>query len=170
MIRKIAIIVLGVTLAACGYKMSGRYNGLSEHIRTIAVPTFTNQTLRSGLEQTLTSAVKKEFLQRGSYRIVSDPAAADAVLGVKILNYSITPIGVKGKNVGTVFLLMIELDIQFTDRRNDKVLYKDGRFVIREEYALSDRAVDFYIEDAPAVERAARTFAASLVATLLESF
>ncbi len=169
MIRKIAIILLGVTLAACGYKVSGRYNGLPEHIRTIAVPTFTNQTLRSGLEQTLTSAVKKEFLQRGSYRIVADPAAADAVLGVKILNYSITPIGVKGQNVGTVFLLMIALDIQFIDRRNDTVLYKDGRVVIRAEYALSDRAVDFYIEDAPAVERAARTFAASLGATLLES-
>jgi len=170
MIRKLVIIILGIALAACGYKVSGRYNGLPEHIRTIAVPTFTNQTLRSGLEQTLTSAVKKEFLQRGDYQIVADPGAADAVLSGKIINYSITPIGIKGQNVGTVFLLTIELDIEFTDRLNDKVLYKDSRHIIREEYTLSDRTVDFFIEDAPAIERAARTFSAGLVATLLESF
>jgi outer membrane lipopolysaccharide assembly protein LptE/RlpB len=170
MTRKLILIVLAAALAACGYKVSGRYDGLPEHIRSIAVPTFANQTLRSGLEQALTAAVKKEFQQRGRYAITADPAAADAVLGVTIRSYAITPIGIKEQNVGTVFLVTIVLDIQFTDRREDKILYKADGFVVREEYALSDRTVNFYIEDDPAVQRAAQAFAASLVPTLLETF
>jgi outer membrane lipopolysaccharide assembly protein LptE/RlpB len=165
------VAVLGALLAgSCGYKVSGRYTGLPEGIQTIAVPVFDNRTPKFELEQILTAAVKRELAERSNRQVISDKETADAVLTGTILSYSITPIGIKSENVGTSFSVMIVVDVSFYERKTGKVLYANPSFVIREEYTLSNQTKDFYLEEGPAIERASRSFAASLVPTILESF
>lgn len=171
MIKKgVLLILLTFVLVACGYRISGRYTGLPEHIHIVAIPGFENQTLQPDLDQILTDAVKTEFIQRGPYRIVAAPEEADAVLEGSIKSFSLTPIGVKRQNVGTTFLVMIVVDVSFTDRKTGNVLFTNPDFILREEYTFSERYVDFYLEEGPAINRAAREFASSLTSTILESF
>jgi hypothetical protein len=54
--------------------------GLPPAIKTIAIPALKNETARYRIEQRLTEALVKEFLARARYRMVSDPAQADAAL------------------------------------------------------------------------------------------
>lgn len=166
------LVALSAVLLAgsCGYKVSGRYNGLPESIRTIAVPVFDNRTPKFELEQVLTAAVKRELAERSNRQVTSDKDTADAVLTGTILSYSTTPIGIKSENVGTSFSVMLVVDVSFYERNTGKVLYANPQFVIREEYTLSNQTKDFYLEEGPAIERASRSFAASLVPTILESF
>lgn len=167
----ILVTVLIVLLAgSCGYKVSGRYNGLPEGIRTIAVPVFDNRTPKFELEQVLTEAIKRELAERSNREVVSDKETADAVLTGTILSYSTTPIGIKSENVGSSFSVMMVVDVSFYERKTGKVLYANPQFVIREEYTLSNQTKDFFLEEGPAIERASRSFAASLVPTILESF
>jgi len=162
----LAILLLG----GCGYRVSGRSASLPEHIQRIAVPTFTNKTLSAQLELPFTEAGKKEFSQYGRYQVVSDPAGADAVLEAAILGYSISPIGLQDQNVASTYLLQLRLEVKFTDLKTGKVLFRDPDAVVREEYLLSANNLDFYVEEAPAIERAAARWAASLVASIVEAF
>jgi len=155
---------------ACGYRMSARYGALPGHITTIAVPSFDNKTMNFALSAPLTQAVKREFIERSACRIASDEAEADAVLQGTITGYSVTPIAIKRQNVGTSFLITLRVKILFSDRRENRVIYSNPSFILREEYILSERNIDFYVEEGPAIERAAQAFADRLVTTILEDF
>ena len=48
--------------------------------KVIGVPTFANRTTVFNLETTVTQKVRAEFIGRGRYRIVPDPAGVDALL------------------------------------------------------------------------------------------
>jgi outer membrane lipopolysaccharide assembly protein LptE/RlpB len=154
----------------CGYRISARYTSLPEHIATVAVPSFENRTMQFDISAQLTQAVKREFMERSSCRISADEDTADAVLYGTITSYSVTPIAIKRQNVGTSFLVTITVQVLFKDRRKDAVIYSNSSYVLREEYILSERNVDFYVEEGPAVERLSRSFADSLVTTILEAF
>jgi outer membrane lipopolysaccharide assembly protein LptE/RlpB len=164
------LVLVLLPLGGCGYKVSGRYTGLPEDIRTIAIPVFDNRTPKFEVEQILTAAIRREFAERSKRTITGDKDTADAVLSGTVLSYSVTPIGIKRENVGTSFLIMLVVDVSFYERRTGKVLYANPAYVLREEYTLTNQTKDFYLEEGPAIERAARSLAASLVPTILESF
>ena len=157
-------------LAGCGYRVAGRSTALPEHILRVAIPTFGNKTLTPQLELPFTEAVKKEFSKRSRCQVVSDPADADALLQATILGYTVAPIGIQEQNVASTYLIQIQLEVKFTDLRDNKVLFRDPNAVIREEYLLSSNNLDFYVEEAPAIERAAVQYASSLVAAIVDAF
>lgn len=164
------MILIVVATSGCGYKVSGRYSGLPEHIKTIAVPVFANKTVKFRLEQIVTAAVKKELAERGRFRVTGDPAESDALLEGTVNSFSVISVGVRQDDAGASFHIMMNLSVRLTDLKNKKTLYYNPSFVVREEYLLSTRVVDFYPEEVPAMERAAQRFAASLASTILETF
>jgi len=62
--------LLALTLSSCGYHTAGKGNILPDHVKTIAIPAFVNETQTYKLEQMLTGAVVREFTTRANYRIV----------------------------------------------------------------------------------------------------
>ncbi len=52
----------------------------AEDVHTIAIPPFTNATVRYKLTDSLPEAIGREFIARTHYQIVNDPTQADAVL------------------------------------------------------------------------------------------
>jgi len=92
---------------------SGRA-GLPEHVRSIAVPTFTNRTLEYGAEEPMTAVVIHEFQQDGRLRIVKRPEA-DAVLLGTIVKYELSPIGFDREDRLTVSRLDTAVEVTVTD-------------------------------------------------------
>ena len=76
----IGALLLAASFTGCGYHVAGRAGNLPADWTTIAVPAFKNDTTRYRIEQRFTTAVVRQFVQRTKYRIVQDPANADAVL------------------------------------------------------------------------------------------
>jgi hypothetical protein len=72
--------LLACVLASCGYHVAGHADLLPKTIHTIAIPAFGNASIRYKLTDQLPEAVKREFIARTHYRIVSDPGQADAIL------------------------------------------------------------------------------------------
>lgn len=78
-------------LAGCGYTVG---NSFGAPVRTVAVPTFQNESFRRGLEQQLTEAVHREIQTRTPFRLARDEATADTRLVGRIVQaekYSLTP-------------------------------------------------------------------------------
>jgi hypothetical protein len=75
------LAICSVLLVACGYTLQGTKNPLHDFgIQTIYVKGFTNITYRPGLEQMFTTAMIREIEKGGTFRLVSNPKDADAIL------------------------------------------------------------------------------------------
>ncbi len=167
----IAALALTAAGAGCGYHVVGRNTMLPKTWHTIAVPLFVNHTLHYRLGQRFTEAVVRELEARTSYRIVPNPSAADAVLLGQVTSIEAVPV-MYDPTTGraTTMLVTIHAKVSLKNRRTKKVLFRDDKFVFRDEYELSTNARTFFDEENPAIGRMSRDFAARLVSDLLEGF
>ncbi|MBA3312551.1 MAG: LPS assembly lipoprotein LptE [Planctomycetota bacterium] len=90
--RLFGLLALTVsTLLGCGYTVGRAFDA---PVRTVAVPTFTNESFRRGIEQQLTEAVHREIQNRTPFRLARDEASADTRLVGRIIQaekYAMTP-------------------------------------------------------------------------------
>jgi outer membrane lipopolysaccharide assembly protein LptE/RlpB len=170
--RLLSFVAL-VTLFAggCGYHVAGRAANLPSEWKTIAVPAFKNDTTRYRIEQRFTEAVIHQFLQRTKYRIVQDPASADAVLHGEVLTIETAPM-IFDATTGqvTTSLVTVHTKVLLFDNQSQKTVYENDDMVFRDEYQISSDVQSFFEEQDPALERMSRDFAAQLVSNVTEKF
>ena len=80
--RLALIACLTAVLSGCGYTVGRTFE---TPVETVAVPTFSNESFRRGLEQQLTEQVHREIQNRTPFRLVRDDARADTQLVGKII-------------------------------------------------------------------------------------
>jgi outer membrane lipopolysaccharide assembly protein LptE/RlpB len=165
------VLIVSFLLAGCGYHVAGRAEALPQTIHVIAVPALENATTTYRVEQRLTSATVHEFLARTPYRIVSNPAAGDAVLRGKVVSLETVPL-LFDTSTGRATTMLVTVKCAVSLRQNDtqKVLYHNDNFVFRNEYEISTDVKSFFEEQDPALDRLARDFAARLVAAITENY
>ncbi len=157
--------------SACGYRVAGTGASLPPAIKTIAIPALKNETSRYRVEQRLTEALVREFIARTKYRIVPDPANADAVLSGEITGLDSSAVlfdTATGR--ATTMLVTVKLKVRLAEIGSKKVLWQNDEYIFREQYEISTDLRSFFEEQEPALERLAREFAASLVSAVLEKF
>jgi outer membrane lipopolysaccharide assembly protein LptE/RlpB len=164
--------LLAVLLGSgCGYHVAGKSDALPKAIHVIAVPALENKTTSYRIEQKFTSATIHEFLVRTSYRVVSNPENADAVLRGKVLSIEAVPLTYDtASGRATTMLVQVKCDVTFEERATGKILYHSDNFVFRNEYELSTDVPSFFEEQDPALDRVAKDFASRLVAAVTENY
>ena len=164
------MVSLLLLLVGCGYRTAQHSVRLPADIRTIAIPSFVNQTQAYRIEQILTAAVVREFDTRTNYRVTSDPADADAVLRGTVLTTQAAPLTYdSATGRAATVLVTVTTQISLTDRKGN-VLYQNPGYVFHEQYQISREISSFFEEDTPALDRLSRQFAHTLVADVLEAF
>ncbi|HEV7968453.1 MAG TPA: LPS assembly lipoprotein LptE [Candidatus Acidoferrales bacterium] len=175
---------VAIFLSACGYHVGGTASELPPGLKVIAVPALKNDTTSYRIEQRMTDAVVHEFIARTKYRIVSSEDSADAVLRGEIVSFEAIPVVFdtttpSSTTVPTVnnttarattMLVSVHMKVSLQERDTNKVLYKNDNYVFREPYEISTDPSKFFDEQAPALERMSRDFAARLVSDVLENF
>jgi outer membrane lipopolysaccharide assembly protein LptE/RlpB len=167
----IAGLLLAASITGCGYHVAGRAGNLPADWTTIAVPAFKNDTTRYRIEQRFTTAVVRQFVQRTKYRIVQDPANADAVLHGEVVSIETDPM-LFNATTGqvTMMLVTVHTKVQLIGGKDEKPIYENNDMVFRDEYQISSDVQSFFEEQDPALERMSRDFAAQLVSSVLETF
>jgi outer membrane lipopolysaccharide assembly protein LptE/RlpB len=167
----ISTLLFVASVTGCGYHVAGRAGNLPAEWTTIAVPAFKNDTTRYRIEQRFTSAVIRQFIQRTKYRIVQDPANADAVLHGEVLSIETDPL-LFNATTGqvTTMLVVVHTKVQLIGTKDEKPVYENNDMVYRDEYQISTDVQSFFEEQDPALERMSRDFAAQLVSNVLENF
>jgi outer membrane lipopolysaccharide assembly protein LptE/RlpB len=165
------VLAVAILLSGCGYHVGGKGSALPPTIHTIAVPALVNRTPRYRIEARLTEAVVREFLSRTSYRVVSDPAAGDAVLRGEVTSLE-SAVAVFDTTTGraTTMLVTIRLKVSLVDQQTKAVIYSNDNFLFRQPYEISTDVPTFFDESNPALDRMCGEFAQRLVAAILEKF
>ena len=159
-----------ITLAGCGYHVSGHADLLPKNIKTIAVPAFANVTIRYRLADRLATDITREFIERTRYHVVADPAQADAVLQGAVISFvalptTIDPASSRASGVQVIVLLQLVL----TDNTGKVILNRPG-MEVRGRYEISADPKAYLDESGPAAERVARDVARTVVSAVLENF
>lgn len=163
------IPLLAVT--GCGYHTAGHAVQLSENVKTIAIPAFTNVTTTYRIEQMLTASVVREFTTRTHYHVLNEPGeAADATLRGTVISTSQSPLTYNSTTgQAASVLVVVSMKVSLTDRQG-KVLYQNPSYLFREQYEVSQDLTSFFEEDTPAFRRLSQDFARTLVSNILEGF
>lgn len=164
-------VLLGIACAGCGYHVAGRASRLPSDWNSIAIPAFKNDTTRYRLEQRLTEAVMREFIERTKYHLVQNVEAADGVLHGEVLSIETSPV-IFNSTTGEVetMVVTIHAKVLLVDNRTSKTVYKNDDMVFRDEYQISSDVQSFFDEQSPALGRMARDFASKLVSNVVENF
>lgn len=160
-----------LALSGCNYHTVGSAAHLPDTVRSLAIPTFQNDTQSYHTQVEFTQAVVHEFMNRTSYRIVSgEDATADATLRGTITTFQIIPLTYDVTTGQTSsYLVTITARLRLVDRQG-KVLWQNPSYVFRQQYEQIQDLASFIQEDSAATHRLAEEFARAAVADILESF
>ena len=164
-------ILVGIVCAGCGYHVAGRASRLPSDWSSIAIPAFKNDTTRYRIEQRLTEAVIREFIERTKYRVVQNAESADGILHGEVLSIETTPV-IFNSTTGEVetMIVTIHTKVLLVDNKTSKTVYKNDDMVFRDEYQISSDVQSFFDEQSPALGRMSKDFASKLVSNVVENF
>ena len=127
-----------------------------------------NRTTTYRIEQRVTEAVRQELIRRTHYKVVPD-VAGDFVMAGEVLNYAAVPVIFNQQGRGSAYTMLVDLNVRLTETQTGKVVFQNNRWTFREVFELSQSSADFVPEDSAALDRLARRFASSLVASVMHS-
>ena len=144
---------------------------LPARIKTVAVPAFQNESLRFKVESRFTEAVINEIVRRGhGLRVQSAREGADAVIDGVIKSFAFSGVLLDNQGRARIFEVEIRAAVTVRDQTENRVLYDNQNFVFRGEFEFANDPRTFFNEEDPAVQRMARSFAESIVSTLVNGF
>jgi hypothetical protein len=176
LINSLRLSALGVMLlfvsgfAEC-YKPVTK-NQLPSRIKTVAVPAFQleSQALRYKIGSRFTDAVMRELVHRGrGLRVQGDREGADAVVEGVIRGFNFGGVLLDDKGRARIFEVTITAAVTVRDQTENRVLYDNQNFVFRGEYEFASDPRSFFNEEDPAILRMSRSFAESIVSTLINA-
>jgi hypothetical protein len=160
-----------LSTVSCGYHVAGQATRITSDVKTIAVPSFKNASSTFHIEQQLTAAVTREFLERTHYRIVADPSEADAVVRGTVKDVRARAITFDvNTGLATSLQVTVTTDVKLEDVHSHRLLFSNSNYIYREEYQVSESPSNLFEEDRPALDRLSRDLARTLVTDILENF
>ncbi|MBD0369537.1 MAG: LptE family protein [Pyrinomonadaceae bacterium] len=147
---------------------------LPSRIKTVAVPAFQNESLRFKVESRFTEAVINEIVRRGKgLRVQGSREGADAVVDGVIKSFNFSGVLLQPNDPDArarIFEVEIRAAVTVRDQVENRVLYDNQNFIFRGEFEFANDPRTFFNEEDPAVQRMARSFAESIVSTLVNGF
>ncbi len=161
------VTTLGIALAGCGYHVAGAANLLPAEIHTIAILPFGNGSMQYKLSDYLAESVSRELIARTHYKVIADPAKADAVLSGAVANVFSTAIVSTARNTGVQMVVLVQ--VKLIDNKG-KVLFERPNVQFNERYEMSVDPKQYFDESGAALERLSHDVARTIVSAIVENF
>jgi len=162
----LALALLALGLTGCGYSFRG---DLPDHIKTVAVPVFTNRTAEPAVENWLTSAVVEAYATNGRLRVVKTQEA-DANLDGEVVGYSVQSIAFDNQANVRVYRLLVTMNIKLRDVRRNSVLFEQQGLREKSDFQVFGAVSQTIGVEEGAVRSAARDIARSIVSLTIDRF
>ena len=132
--KAIAVLVVFVAAAGCGYHFEGMGLTAPEGVRTIAVTVLDNRTSESGIETVFTSDITYEFTRSKVLRVVGKDTA-DAVLSGRIASLTVDTISHTASYDSDERRVIITLDLAL-ERADGSVIWSNKSLSDKEAFKV----------------------------------
>ena len=126
----LALLAGAVLQAGCGYTVS---SVLPTHIKTIAIPTFANNTVENGLAGDVTESLINGFLTDKRLRLERE-RDADSILRGTILAYRSRVYAYTSQEVATQYEILLVAQVAFRDVQKNRDIWKEDELTVRTTY------------------------------------
>ena len=126
----LALFAGAVLHAGCGYTVS---SVLPAHIKTIAIPTFANNTVENGLAGDVTESLINGFLADKRLRLERE-RDSDSILRGTILAYRNRVYAYTSQEVATQYEILLVAQVAFHDVQKNKDIWKEDELTVRTTY------------------------------------
>jgi hypothetical protein len=133
------LFLLGLLLLAgtsCGYRLEGEGFSPSPSIRSIAIPTFTNETYEPGIETIVTNALLKEFIKDRRVKILGQDEA-DAVMEGTVRSFNTSSVAYDPAGLVLEYRTWVTVDIIVKRTRRGEVLWSERDLSESDTYRVS---------------------------------
>lgn len=167
-----SLIAASLALGSCGYHVAGKADLVPKDVHTIAIPPFSNGTVKYKLSDSLPEAISREFITRTRYKPVNDPTQADAVLSGSVVRYVAYPTLINQATGRTSGLqIIVVLNVSLTERATGKVIFARPYYEAHQRYELSTTDnYQYFDESGAGLQRLSKDVARDLVSSILENF
>lgn len=162
-------LLAGIFTGGCGYHVENGTPALLPG-KILAIESFQNQTAYYKIDQIFTRAMNNEMVRATSYRVVSDPTGADAVLQSTIRSLSSSPVTYSKSSFASAFRVTVNAKVKLIEISSGAVLYENQDVSFSEQYVINSNVENFFSEMNPALSRMADDFASTIVAAILEAY
>jgi outer membrane lipopolysaccharide assembly protein LptE/RlpB len=162
----LGLALLAVVLTGCGYSFRGN---LPDHIKTVAVPIFTNKTSEPAVETFLTSAVVQAFASNGRLRVVR-PEEADAILDGELIVYSVYSIAFDNQANVRLYRLVVRMNLRLRDVKRGSILFEEQSLKESADFQVQGAVSQTISAEEAAVRSAALEIARSIVSLTVDRF
>ncbi len=153
-------------VGGCGYSLRGSLPG---HIRTVAIPVFTNKTQEPGVENLLTRAVVDAFVTSGRLKVVR-PEDADSILEGEIVGYQLNSLSFDPRVNVREYRLTVTLNLQFKDVKKNVVLWRQEGVQEKADFRVQGQVSATISSEESALRTAAVDIGRAIVNLTVERF
>lgn len=118
------MVFILLLICGCGYTTGSL---LPAHIKSVAVPTFTNKTYEPGLETDITRKVIERFIFDGNLKIATEEKA-DVILLGEVVGYERVPLRYKDNDIVEEYRVVLTVNLIFKDLVKNKVIWEEKEF------------------------------------------
>ena len=94
-----AILTGLLLISACGYRLAGTGTvALPKHLKTVAIPVFSNTSTEPNIHQRMTNAIRQSFINDGRLKVV-DRKNADLVMRGILNSYALQAVAFNTNDV-----------------------------------------------------------------------
>lgn len=166
----VPVLLFALLASSCGYRLVGYGSAFPEHIHTLYIPYFINETKRFELEQRVTEEVQRQFTIRKRFSLAKRSDEADAMLEGVITKFTVKAVGFDDESRANRYQITMNVSAKFVDRTTDEVLWENPNFIFRSEYDADETTVDYVNLELNAIDAMAKDFAETLVSTITQGF
>jgi outer membrane lipopolysaccharide assembly protein LptE/RlpB len=123
-------LILVTAISGCGYTVR---SALPSHLKTLAIPTFGNNTVEFGLADDITRALTDGFLADRHLRIVQE-RDADAILRGAVMAYRNQVFGYTSQERATEYEIVLTVQVTFRDMVKNRDVWKEDALSVRTTY------------------------------------
>ena len=154
--RLLSIICVALLLG-CGYQMVGKETHVPPGLNSVAVPTFSNQTLEPGIEVPFTQGFLREFINDRRVRVVNR-READSILEGVIKDFQIYSVSYDRSGIALEYQTTVVIDLTLK-RQSGEILWKEQNFSETRWYRTSTSVLTSESNKAAAIQQIGRFMA-----------
>jgi outer membrane lipopolysaccharide assembly protein LptE/RlpB len=169
-ISRLASYVILLTLCSgCGYQLAGGKGSIPSSMRTISIPTVSNQTFEPNIEGIVTHEIREAFIRNSRLRVMDSTNDSDLALKGTIVNFELIPMSFdRERNVALEYQIKIDLEFQLEDTSDGKVLWTDPMQEATAEFSVTVDTTSTRVAEDRAIREASRNLAENMVHRVLE--
>ncbi len=162
-----SLIFLLLAGIGCGYRFAGEGWGLPSEIRSIAVPTFNNETYEAGIETIVTNALLRELIKDRRLKVVGQDEA-DAIMEGTVTSFTTSSVAYDPTGVVLEYRTWVTLDVMVRRNRKGEILWRQRGLSESAVYRVSSEVLLTEAEKGRAIQTIAEKLARRIRRGLFE--